>query len=148
MYTRLFSYFTLHFFCIVAWNIVMSTFVEKTFKLSVPDIDTTTLEKRKRDLAYSKELFAIIRSKLDENHNGRISHEEFKRHFTDPDLTAWFEARDFDMKDAELFFRLLASVDKKKEVDVTTFVLGCLRLRGTASNIDVQALHYDIRNMH
>jgi hypothetical protein len=140
--------FYIAFFCIVAWNIVMSTFVEKAFKLAMPDFDEMMMESRRRDLRYSKELMAIISSCIDADQDGYISLEEFREHSNDPSMKAWFQARDFDIKDVELFFHMISSLHGERLIDVNTFVMGIMRLRGTASNIDVQALHYDLRKMN
>merc|ERR1712232_928040 len=45
--------FYITFFVIVAWNIVSSTFIEKTLKLAVPDIDTMLMERRRQDVSYT-----------------------------------------------------------------------------------------------
>jgi hypothetical protein len=140
--------FYIAFFAIVAWNIVMSTFVEKAFKLAVPDIETMMMEKRRVDLKCASELSEIISSKLDQDHNGRIRLDEFMAHQHDPSMMKFFKARELDMKDAELFFHMLAASDPDDDsVEINHFVLGCMKLRGSASGIDVQTLHYDMRNM-
>lgn len=142
--------FYIAFFAIVAWNIVMSTFVEKALKLATPDIDTMVMEQRRKELHYARELTNILESCMDENGDHVISLHEFKTHMMDQKVRKFFQARDLDMKDAELFFRMLASVENADgldgNVDIRTFVLGCMRLRGVASNIDVQSLHYDMKN--
>lgn len=145
---ELFFLFYIAFFAIVAWNIVMSTFVEKAFKLAVPDFDEMQLQKRRADAKIAKDLTTLLTDTLDDDHNGLISLEAFKAHHADDRLRKFFSSRGIDMKDAELFFEMLRSVKGRNEVDIHTFVLGCLRLRGMASAIDVQALHFDIRGMH
>merc|ERR1712187_762346 len=85
---------------------------------------------------------------VDENHDGKVSLRELNAHLNDPDLKAFFNARDVDVKDIELFFNMIASLNDKdgvEEVDIKTFVLGCLRLRGAASNADLQVLHFDMK---
>merc|ERR1719247_530977 len=47
--------FCIAFFVIVAWNIVMSTFVEKALKLATPDTETLMAEKRTTELKYAKQ---------------------------------------------------------------------------------------------
>merc|ERR1719456_2042783 len=114
---------------IVAWNIVTSTFVEKAFRLAMPDVDMLIQRKRAHDIKYAKELLEFIRKRLDEDHNGRISVEEFKRHMDDNEVRQFFAARDMDLKDADLFFRMLISLgEDQEEVDLQTFVAGCMKL--------------------
>lgn len=145
---ELFFLFFIAFFAIVAWNIVMSTFVDKAFKLSVPDFDEMEVQKRKEDGKIAKELTTLITEILDTDHNGLISLESFKTHHADARIKSFFSSRGIEMKHAELFFETLRSVNGFMEVDVHSFVRGCVGLRGFASAIDVQALHFDVRAMH
>jgi len=70
-------------------------------------------------------------------------------HIKDPEVKEFFAARDMDLKDADLFFRMLSSLGvENQEIEVSTFVAGCLKLRGVAANIDIQALHFDMRSLH
>jgi len=140
--------FFIVFVTIVVWNIVLSSFVEKAFKLAVPDWDTMLVEKRKAELKYVKQLEHLLTSQFDTSHGDYINLEEFKRFFHQPALKAFFHARDLDLKDAELFFQMLSAHEHSEEVSVHAFIQGCLRLRGLASNIDVQSLHFDMKNMH
>merc|ERR1712054_666499 len=70
---EIFFLFYIAFFAIVAWNIVMSTFVEKAFKLAVPDFETFQMEKRRSDIQLARELTHILSETFDENHTGMIS---------------------------------------------------------------------------
>jgi hypothetical protein len=143
--------FYIAFFVIVAWNIVMSTFIEKTINLNAPNIETMVMERRKKDMIYASELTTILEECLDEDHDGIITLQEFQTQMLNPRVSQFFQARDMDMKDAELFFHMLASMHDREgheKVDIRTFVLGCMRLRGYASNIDLQTLHYDLKTMN
>jgi len=140
--------FYIAFFTIVAWNTVLSTFVEKAMRLSAPDVETLMLEQRKTEQAYSQELFKILSGLIDDNHDGFVTLAEFKQHLKNPTLSGWFAARNFDLKDAEIFFNLLSDIEHDNKVKLSTFVQGVMRLRGNASNIDLQTLHYDIKSMY
>jgi len=68
----------------------------------------------------------------------------------DEKFNAYFEVRGIDVKDAQLFFKMLASAagNNSNEVDVETFVGGCMRLKGYATSIDVHTLIYELRIMY
>ena len=52
------------------------------------------------------------------------------------------------IKDAEMFYRMLTTVARRDEVDIRTFVAGCMGMRGTASSIDLHALSFELKIMH
>lgn len=139
------------FFFIVAWNIITSTFVEKVMRLALPDIDLSYRERKRAEMAYAKELKDLLAKILNRDSNGVISLAEFKESVNDPKVRSYFVARDFDLKDVELFFHMIASIEDgecgKHEVEINTFVNGCLRLRGLAASLDLQALHFEMRSM-
>merc|ERR1712211_203518 len=62
----------------------------------------------------------------------------------------YFDVRDIDIKDANMFFQMLcAAADARGgEVDMATFIGGCLRLKGIASAIDVQTLSFECKLMY
>jgi len=144
VYRWVFVFYVL-FFVIAVWNIVLSTFVEKAFRLAVPDLDETIMQRRQENLQYAEELTLLLRTGFDKDHDGEISFDEFHTRMKDPQMRNFFEARDLDVKDAELFFQMLASVYDSGRVKIETFVATCLKLRGVASAVDLQSLHFELR---
>jgi len=142
--------FFIAFFVIAAWNIVASTFVEKALKLAAPDLDVLILEKRKRDSESAKELAEVISTLMDEDGDGIISLQEFNNHIGEPRVKDFFAVRGLDVNDAHLFFRMLESVEGKHRdaVELETFVGCALRLQGSATSIDLQAMHFDLKIMY
>lgn len=138
--------FYIAFFTMVAWNIVMSSFVEKASRLGMPDIEATAMEKYRNQQNYVKELARMLRRKLDADGDGTLSLEEFKTHIHDPDLAAFCLARDINVTDVDMFFHMLSS-NGTDEVDIATFSRAIVRLRGSASAIDMQSLHFDLKSM-
>jgi hypothetical protein len=145
---RVLYLFFVAFFTIVAWNIVMSSFVEKACRLAMPDLEATAMEKHREQSAYAKELSKLLLSKIDTNGDGILTIDEFRQHLQDPEVVTFFLARDINVTDAEMFFHMLASIHGTDSVKVKTFTSAILRLRGTASAIDMQSCHFDIKNVH
>merc|ERR1711862_399392 len=81
------------------------------------------------------------------DHKGTISWEEFNTVLTDPALKAHFDVRGIDIKDAHGFFDMLTTLDGEgnTEVEIETFVAGCLRMKGMATSVDLQTLRYEVK---
>merc|ERR1712232_745816 len=73
---------------------------------------------------------------------GTISEEEFKALLEEKDTELRFSALQIDMHQARCLFALL-DVEMKGEIDIESFILGCLRLRGTARAVDMTTLIYE-----
>merc|ERR1719379_1330508 len=125
-----------------------SIFLDRTMKLATPDMESIVYEKSRKDAHDAWELQGLIKQ-LDENHNGNISFKEFLHFMKDEKFRLYFSARGLDIKDTETFFKMLRACNSSsEEVDFTTFVKGCMRMKGVASSIDVQTLHFECRQVH
>jgi len=133
------------FFIMVAWNIVMSSFVEKACRLGMPDIEDTAMQKYRQQQAYVKELSSMLTKKLDSDGDGNLGLEEFKQNLADKEVAAFCMARDINITDVDMFFHML-SANGTDTVDIKTFARAIVRLRGTASAIDMQSLHFDVKS--
>merc|ERR1712139_13625 len=51
---------------------------------------------------------------------------------------------DLDIWDSSDFFKMLASISGNEEVDLASFVTGCMQLRGAARRLTMQAVHADV----
>jgi hypothetical protein len=134
-------------FMIAIWNIVTSLFVDRAMKLAAPDLESLMFERRSQDLADARELMALAR-KLDTDDSGTISMKELVEFFRNDNFRAYFVVRGIEIKDAVSFFRMLASISGCSEIELQTFVQGCLRLKGAASSIDLATLHYECEVHH
>merc|ERR1712048_300455 len=70
---------------------------------------------------------------------------EFKRMLEDPRMIAFFDAHGLDLKDADFFFHMLCEASMSDEVEVTSFVDGCLKSRGYAQSLDVIQILFEMR---
>jgi len=128
-------------------NIITSLYVEKAMKLAQPDVQELLSTKQKEDLDCAHELRALF-SRLDATGNGSLSHDEFMKCMDDYKVKEYFEMRGLAFKDTEIFFRLLSSLSEDSEVNVDTFVGGCLKMKGLALNVDLLSLQYELRGMY
>merc|ERR1712151_249507 len=79
---------------------------------------------------------------------GIIDAENFAEHINHGRLKAYLSVLGLDIKDAEIFFGMLQSASSNGEVEVDSFVDGCMRLKGWATSIDMQSLVFETKVIH
>eukprot|EP00747_Dinoflagellata_sp_TGD_P085270 gnl/TRDRNA2_/TRDRNA2_162826_c0_seq1.p1 gnl/TRDRNA2_/TRDRNA2_162826_c0~~gnl/TRDRNA2_/TRDRNA2_162826_c0_seq1.p1 ORF type:complete len:228 (+),score=43.61 gnl/TRDRNA2_/TRDRNA2_162826_c0_seq1:97-780(+) len=85
-----------------------------------------------------RELFTSISSRT----SGAITLAEFEAAMEEPAIQAYFATLELETSDAWTLFKLLDS-HKIHSIDLEEFVVGCLRLRGTAKSIDVATMMHN-----
>jgi hypothetical protein len=145
--TGLLYVFFILFFMISVWNVVTSLFIEKAMSAAQPDMSNLIYEQHLQDLTYAGELLAIVKQ-LDLDDSGTISYDEFLGLFQHDHYRAFFTSRGIEIKDAQRFFQILESIAGKDEVDIDSFVQGCMRMKGLASSLDVQTIRFECRILH
>lgn len=128
-------------------NILTGIFVENAMKLAQPDRDAIALEHRKEQITTAEELRQVF-----EGFGGRkpgvLTKQEFTEQMRRGKLIAHLSTLGLDVRDATLFFGVLAASSDTQEVDINAFVDGCMRLRGSATSIDMQGLVFQTRLIH
>jgi hypothetical protein len=152
------------FFQLAVLNIVTSIFVEKALSCAKPDNERLILLQNQKDIQDAKELIELVKS-IDQDHSGAITFEEFQQFMDDERFRLYFEVRNIDLADAEMFFELLVAGSSDRDiledeeegdaggllagkVDLGTFVDGCFRLKGSASSMDLRCLDFELKLMH
>merc|ERR1712150_382125 len=87
-------------------------------------------------------------SKADQDTSGTLSQEEFMEFMKDQRFRRFFELRGLDVKDVAVFFKLLTSMSGSDEVEIGSFVSGCMAMRGMASAMDLHALSFQVHVLH
>merc|ERR1712187_223219 len=73
---------------------------------------------------------------------------EFKHSLEDPIISSYLVALGLDIKDAEMFFRVLSEVAGRTELKIDEFTQNCVRMKGVASGIDLQQLAFKVKLIH
>eukprot|EP00930_Biecheleria_cincta_P005781 TRINITY_DN106737_c0_g1_i1.p1 TRINITY_DN106737_c0_g1~~TRINITY_DN106737_c0_g1_i1.p1 ORF type:complete len:658 (+),score=112.29 TRINITY_DN106737_c0_g1_i1:51-1976(+) len=140
------------FVCFIAlvsisvWNIVTGQYMERAMKLAQPDMDTLIMEKQIADYRDSHLLLDLFVRHLHlRNGESKVSIEDFHRLIEDPDFKAYLMARGIDIKNAQMFFKLLSGMEDGGEVDAITLANACVRMKGVATSIDLQLLSFESR---
>merc|ERR1712032_315427 len=87
-----------------------------------------------------RELFDSV----DTDRSGTITMAELEAMMHSEEMQAYFEALELDASDGWTLFKLMDR-DGSNVVDVEEFIMGCMRLRGSARNIDIAKLSSDHR---
>jgi len=122
-------------------NVVTAVFCQSAMESAQNDhaaMVHSVLKNQKAHITKIKQLF----SKIGDEHTGTITFARFEEKITSPAVRAYFEVLGLDVWDAWSFFKLL-DLEKGGDVKIEEFLMGCLRLRGSARAIDVGKLIHD-----
>lgn len=109
-------------------------------------VDTSvSMGRQSRDQEVKSQM-RLLFERTDADGSGMISWEEFATHVREPDMLRCFKLLDIDPSEAKGLFTLL-DTDGSDEIDLEEFVMGCLRLQGTAKAIDLATLMYFNKRM-
>jgi len=145
VYASIFVFFVV-FFLMSFFNITTSLFVDQALKLSRPDHEVRMLEKWREDVMVANDLKVTI-AKLDTNENGLVTREEWLRMADTPEVRAYFEIADLEIRDANEFFDTVVSLTGSNEIDIDSFVEGCMKVKGGATSVDLQVLLFQVRDL-
>merc|ERR1712190_432199 len=70
-----------------------------------------------------------------------ITYDQFARSANDPDVLAFAETLEIELFDLKQFFSVL-SANNKRPVNLESFVIGCIKLKGMAKSMDLLDLIY------
>jgi hypothetical protein len=131
-------------YSVVVVNTISSVFFEAMMNNSDKDtlaIIELHMEKREEYIENLQKFFDAI----DDNQDGEITLDEFSRHCdTDPHMLSFASSMDLDLADAKEFFQVL-SLEGRKPVDLESFMVGCIKLKGKAREMDLMDLVYSHR---
>ena len=113
-----------------------------------PDPESVAQERSLKDKESANNLERFCRA-VDPDASGKLTREQFhegmqKKHI--PLLLATLGLRKDHV--LELFNGMAETADDGGRVAITTFVKGCMLLRGTATNFDMQKLHADLLKLY
>lgn len=142
----LFLFYTFLYTCVIA-NTFTSLFVEATMNNADKDQDQVIKAEMEQKDYYVGQLQEWYK-RIDADHSGSISYEEIEAHLEDREMVAFASRMGIDLLDVKKFYDILSSRGKRK-VDLGTFVVGCMKLHGTARSMDLAHLiHQHYQHMH
>lgn len=144
MYLGLFLlYFSFVFFAVM--NVVTGLFCQSAIESAQRDQEDVIEEKLKNKEIYIQkchELFGAI----DKEGNNCIYFEDFERNLQDSKVEGFFHSMDIHATDAWMLFSLMDQ-DMVGVVNLHDFIVGCLRLRGTATGVHIAQIQQETKWM-
>jgi len=141
MFICFISFFTFAFF-----NIVTSIFVDKAMKLAKPDEEAIMLERREEEIDTARRLRELIKS-MDADGSGHITFSELEFAARHAHVQKRFEMLGITLRDVKVFFVTLCSIVGTNRLSIDRFVDSCMKMKGPASGLDVQAISFQIREV-
>jgi len=132
------------FMWLAVTNIITSIFIEKAMKLAKPDMEDTMLETCQANLEAVQDLKELFKS-IDVDSSACLSLEEVRDALKNVVVQEFFLMKGLNVSHVDMFFKLLASASASGRIDVNTFVSGCLRMKGYATNVDIMSLDYRLQ---
>jgi len=126
-------------------NLVVGIIVESTLSMSKFNSERVVKKKvadRKVALMHIKNAF----ESMDDDASGTLTLSELEAALENPEIATRLKMIDFPVDDPEKIFMLL-DVESQGELDIDTFIKGCMRLSGQAASKDIIELLVWIDNL-
>jgi len=123
-------------------QVVISVFIQQTFKVASRDEELMIRERKTESQAYSAHLEKLF-AKLDASGDGLISRDEFNMVLQDDRILTWFAALEVDFKEVAGLFDLLDDGDG--EISHEEFIIGVMACKGSAKGTDMLAVSRDVK---
>jgi len=147
VYNFLYLFFIL-FSSIAFFNVVTSVFCEKAMHLARPTMDDIMAEMKSKEVQDASVLLSMLDSILQDDDDTRaLDCNKFEEFLSHPQVVAYFELRGLNESSVRRFFRQLLEIHQTRSIDFGTFASACVKLHGTASNVDVHMLSAEIKSI-
>jgi len=146
LYSQLFLFY-IAFFTFAVVNVLTGMIVENVTGLANDDEQSQVIQYRKVRKAVQEEARQLF-FKLDRKGDGMIDREQFQCALESEEMRALMHSINLDVKDGDMFFKVLLEAGRSDHVNVNTFVDGCARMKGYATAIDMQSVLAEIRAIH
>jgi len=145
LYNLIFIFY-IGFFQFALFNILTGLFVENALKHAKPNHDTLVFDQRRQQIAEGHAMQAFCHE-IDADGTGTISLNEFVKALENEKVKTYLQLQGLDVKDAEMFFRMLLSASDSDEIDISAFVEGATKMKGMATAVDLQTLMFQMAAM-
>jgi len=126
------------FLLLAVLNILTGMFCERAKKVVQHDSHAAMMEAMRADDTYREDVKRLF-AQLDSDGNGGVTWDEFHQELKKPQVQAYFESLDIDVRHAERLFKALAGADDSR-LSAEDFLQGCLKIHGDVRRQDMLAL--------
>jgi hypothetical protein len=127
-------------------NIITGIFVDSAMQNLAPGKETLARELQLEKEAHSIELVNLC-NEVDANKNGMLKKEEFQDGLKKGRIPMLLQLIGLNRHDVQRFFDVLSESSPNGEVEISSFVHGCMRLSGAATSFDLQMLTVDLKGV-
>jgi len=124
---------------IAVLNIILGLFVDDAMKHMGNEREEKAQMHAEEQLLLEQDLRAMCHE-ADLDGTGKISLQEWEQALVNGKMHSYLDMMGFRVHDVMEFFRLLAKHEPTGDIDIGTFVRGCMRLKGSASSFDMQSV--------
>jgi hypothetical protein len=129
-------------------NIITGIFVESALMVLKPDPETLARETSHQEHVEAQKLDRFCRA-VDADVSGKLTREQFEDGLQKKHIPILLKSLGLQRHHLVEFFNHMAEVQADQgQVDIPTFVDGCMMLRGSATNFDLQKLHAEVKACH
>jgi len=138
-YKLAFSFYIV-FVVVGVLNILTAVFLDNASSFKDLDLIVSTEIRRMDD--FVSEMLELFKQ-FDPQHTGKVSLENFSTYIGDEGVQAYLASHLLDVTHADMLFRLLDT--GHGDIDVHDFILGLLRLKGFAKEVDARVLLHEVK---
>eukprot|EP00928_Gymnodinium_smaydae_P045107 TRINITY_DN30112_c0_g1_i1.p1 TRINITY_DN30112_c0_g1~~TRINITY_DN30112_c0_g1_i1.p1 ORF type:complete len:554 (+),score=130.99 TRINITY_DN30112_c0_g1_i1:59-1720(+) len=133
------------FMSLAMLNVITGVFVGTAIQGAYEDVDTIIQDEIKDQDSASNKLKQIFRE-ADANGSGALELDAFQSYIKDHRVKAYLSSLGLTINEARNFFKLL-DAEGNGLVNSEDFIIGCLKLKGPASCLDVHSLMHENKRM-
>jgi len=123
----------------------VSLFTISALKLAQPDLESLVMEHHLKDVQDAQALLDLFCSRLGCSESSSICYGQFKLLAEQHNFRTYLSARGIDIKNVEVFFRMLATASGNSEVELKVLANALVRMKGFATAIDLQTLSFETK---
>ncbi|CAE7444834.1 scn4aa, partial [Symbiodinium sp. CCMP2456] len=123
--------------CVVGFavlNVVSAVFIQQTMRVAQADQELILKQRLRSEQAYAAKMREFF-DKLDTDHTGFLTWQEFSEVLRKPELRSWMATLELETYDLVNLFHMIDDGDGA--ITVAEFLDGAIRLRGVAKSLDL-----------
>jgi len=120
-------------------NIITGIFVDNAMQSLSPNREQMAIKLEEEEQGFADELKKLCIA-VDADHSGFLTKEQFEDGIDKGRIPLLLHLLGLDQDHVQNFFDVLCASSDDNQVDIESFVRGCMRLKGPATSFDVQIL--------
>jgi len=125
-------------------NIITGIFVDNAMQSLTPNKEQQAMNLDAEERGYAKELERLCID-VDADKSGCLTKEQFNDGIEKGRIPLLLHLLGLNRQNVQNFFDTLCDATPDSQVDIKSFVRGCMRLKGSATSFDLQAVMLDLK---